>query len=98
MAVLELGEVGLFGVALAGGQEGDVGRRLVAACVAEAGRASARRLMLEVAADNAPAFGFYRALGFEETGRRPGYYSAKPRTEPCDALVLSKAVEPAKIR
>ncbi len=33
-----------------------------------------RKLFLEVAADNRPARSLYRALGFEETGRRAGYY------------------------
>jgi len=33
------------------------------------------RLNLEVRASNRAALGFYGALGFEETGRRPRYYS-----------------------
>jgi ribosomal-protein-alanine N-acetyltransferase len=34
----------------------------------------ARRLHLEVAADNAPALMLYRTMGFAEIGRRQGYY------------------------
>ena len=33
------------------------------------------RLNLEVRASNRAALGFYAALGFEETGRRPRYYA-----------------------
>jgi ribosomal protein S18 acetylase RimI-like enzyme len=32
-------------------------------------------LTLEVRASNRAALGFYRAQGFEETGRRPRYYA-----------------------
>ncbi len=34
----------------------------------------ARAIFLEVGAHNTAAIGFYRALGFCETGRRKGYY------------------------
>ena len=88
-------DIAAIGVVAAARRRG-VGRGLVESCIAEAGRAGAQRLMLEVAADNAPALGFYRALGFEETGRRAGYYLAEPRSHPRDALILSKAIGLAK--
>ena len=46
-------------------------------------RAEARRLFLEVGADNAPRSALYKGLGFTEVGRRKGYYEhagAPPRT------------------
>ncbi len=44
---------------------------------------------LEVAADNRPALGLYRAAGYVQQGRRPRYYTA-PGMAPVDALVLRK--------
>jgi ribosomal-protein-alanine N-acetyltransferase len=37
-------------------------------------KTGARLLRLEVAVDNQGAIAFYRRLGFEETGRIPGFY------------------------
>jgi len=70
------------------------GRALVAAAAARAAAGGARALHLEVAEDNRPALGLYRALGFVATGRRPGYYAAGagPRR---DALLLVLALERA---
>lgn len=58
----------------AGWQRRGIGRRLVEALGRAAGKAEARRLYLEVAASNAAALALYRRLGFEECGRRKGYY------------------------
>ena len=44
------------------------------------------KLSLEVRASNAPAIALYTILGFEQVGRRPGYYR-KPRE---DALIMRK--------
>jgi len=49
---------------------------LLAAHAARLRRAGAESLFLEVAADNAPALALYRGFGFEEIGRRKGYYPA----------------------
>jgi [ribosomal protein S18]-alanine N-acetyltransferase len=57
-----------------GRQRTGVGRRLLEAACRAARKAEARKLYLEVAADNAAAVGLYKALGFEEVGRRKGYY------------------------
>lgn len=49
-------------------------RRLFAALVGELRAAQISEIFLEVRASNHSALGFYRALGFVETGRRPRYY------------------------
>jgi len=52
-----------------------VGRALIQAGLREVGRRGATRCFLEVRRNNTAAITLYRALGFEETGHRPGYYS-----------------------
>lgn len=68
-----------------------LGRRLLEAFCRAARKADARRLYLEVAADNAAAHGLYRRLGFEESGRRKGYYE-RPGAPAEDAINLSLAL------
>ena len=67
------------------------GRALIAALSRQAGGLGARALYLEVAADNQAAQALYRALGFEESGRRRAYYrnGAGPAV---DALLLRRAL------
>jgi ribosomal-protein-alanine N-acetyltransferase len=67
-----------------------VARLLLARCTESARKAGARRLMLEVAEDNAAARAFYVSAGFSEAGRRRGYYRAQPGAAARDAIVLSK--------
>ncbi len=64
--------------------------RLLAQCEAAARAAGARRIMLEVAEDNAAARAFYARAGFAASGRRAGYYRAQSGAAARDALVLSK--------
>lgn len=52
-----------------------IGRRLVAAGLAELQRRGVERCHLEVRPTNEAALALYRALGFEVSGLRPGYYS-----------------------
>ncbi|HEX2772082.1 MAG TPA: GNAT family N-acetyltransferase, partial [Micromonosporaceae bacterium] len=59
-------------------------RALLEALLAEAGRREARSVLLEVAADNAPAQKLYAAYGFEPIGVRRGYYQSSNT----DALVM----------
>ena len=47
--------------------------------------------LLDVAADNHPAIAFYRTVGFEEDGRRPGYYNRLEGSR-IDAILMSKRV------
>jgi ribosomal-protein-alanine N-acetyltransferase len=75
---------------LLGQRRRGIAARLLAHCEQRARAAGARRLMLEVAEDNADARAFYARAGFAETGRRRGYYRARPGAAPRDALVFSK--------
>lgn len=59
------------------------GAALVRAAAAAVREAGARRLFLEVSAENAAARGLYAGLGFVEVGRRARYYG-----DGADALVL----------
>jgi ribosomal-protein-alanine N-acetyltransferase len=72
-------------------QRRGIGRRLVEALCRAVGKAEARRLYLEVAATNTSALRLYRGLGFEEIGRRKGYYD-RPGAPPEDAINLSLAL------
>ncbi|MFV0297935.1 MAG: ribosomal protein S18-alanine N-acetyltransferase [Hyphomicrobiaceae bacterium] len=68
-----------------------VARRLVDGIVRAAQRSGANTLFLEVADGNAAARGLYEALGFQEVGRRKGYY--QPQNGPAeDAIVMRKAL------
>lgn len=69
-------------------QRHGVARRLIEGLTRAARRAEAKRVFLEVAADNIPATVLYSRLGFKEVGRRKGYYSRNSGPA-IDALVLS---------
>ena len=73
-----------------GGQRRGVARRLFAALAGELGAAGVKDVLLEVRASNAPALGFYRALGFQESGRRPRYYADPVE----DAVLLELRLRP----
>jgi ribosomal-protein-alanine N-acetyltransferase len=66
-----------------------IGRALLEAGFADLMMTPARRMFLEVAADNAPALALYRRHGFAEIGRRDGYY-ARADGKPATALVMSR--------
>lgn len=65
-----------------------VGRLLVHGLAVRGRAVGASRLILEVAVDNGPALGLYRALGFAEVGRRPGYYK-RASAPPVEAAVMA---------
>ncbi len=67
-------------------QRRGVGRELLEALLAEAGRLGIKRTLLEVAVDNAPAQRLYASYGFEEVGIRRGYYQPSNT----DALVMMR--------
>jgi [ribosomal protein S18]-alanine N-acetyltransferase len=65
-----------------------VGLALVEAVALSAATAGAHSLFLEVASDNDPALGLYRAAGFSQVGHRPAYY--RRGAGAVDALVLRR--------
>jgi ribosomal-protein-alanine N-acetyltransferase len=65
-------------------QRRGVGRRLLEALLAEAG---GRKVLLEVAVDNAPAQRLYAGYDFEPVGIRRGYYQPSNT----DALVMMRS-------
>ncbi len=66
-----------------------LGRFLLAHARATAAARGARRLELEVRADNASALGLYVAAGFTVDGRRPGYYrDVEPGAPRVDAVLM----------
>lgn len=88
--VADEAEILTFGVVEPWQRHG-VGRRLLEGMARAAKRAEAKKIFLEVAADNLPATVLYSRMGFRETARRNGYY-ARTGQPPVDALVLSLAL------
>jgi ribosomal-protein-alanine N-acetyltransferase len=70
-------------------QRAGIGRTLLEALLAEAGRREVRTILLEVAVDNAPAQKLYAAYGFEPVGVRRGYYQPSNT----DALVMRRELD-----
>ncbi|MFG2063720.1 ribosomal protein S18-alanine N-acetyltransferase [Micromonospora sp. NPDC048871] len=70
-------------------QRRGIGRLLLEELLAEAGRRGLRSVLLEVAADNAPAQRLYATYGFEPIGVRRGYYQPSNT----DALVMQRIEE-----
>jgi ribosomal-protein-alanine N-acetyltransferase len=69
-------------------QRKGLGVRLMEGLMRAAKRAEAKRLFLDVAADNEGARGLYHRLGFLGTGLRRGYYARTDGTS-ADALTLA---------
>jgi ribosomal-protein-alanine N-acetyltransferase len=67
-------------------QRRGIGRALLEELLAVAARRGARRTLLEVAVDNAPAQKLYAAYDFEAVGVRRGYYQPSNT----DALVMMR--------
>jgi len=68
-------------------------RRLLAAALERLAAAGTRRLLLEVAEDNAAARRLYQGAGLVPVGRRPGYYRSEGGATA--ALVLALAINGA---
>jgi [ribosomal protein S18]-alanine N-acetyltransferase len=69
-------------------QRRGIGRRLVSHFLNVASTRGATRAFLEVSEKNVAAIGLYRALGFQDAGRRKRYYRDADG-QVADALVLS---------
>ena len=72
-----------------------VARALMAAAALHAADSGARRLFLEVAADNSAARGLYLRERFAQVGRRPCYY--RRAAGAIDALILARPLEPGAV-
>src|SRR5690606_20519177 len=68
-----------------------VGASLVTAAGVAALARGAATMHLEVAEDNAPARALYAKLGYEQAGRRRGYYAAG-RADAVDAIVMRRTL------
>jgi ribosomal-protein-alanine N-acetyltransferase len=66
-----------------------VGEALLRACFEDLMMTPARRMVLEVAADNPAAIRLYQKLGFQKLSERKGYY-ARPDGQPATALVMAR--------
>jgi ribosomal-protein-alanine N-acetyltransferase len=69
-------------------QRKGLGKRLVDGVARAAQRAEAKKLYLDVAADNDAAMELYRSAGFLGTGLRRGYYE-RPGGDAVDAVTLA---------
>ena len=85
----EEAEVLTLGV-LPGNRRQGVGRDLLDAVIAEAGRRGLGSVVLEVAADNEAARRLYADAGFMPVGRRPRYY--RRRSGVVDALIMRRGI------
>lgn len=70
-----------------------VGAALVAAAAAAAAARGATSMHLEVAEDNTAARALYAKLGYEQVGRRAGYYAGEAGA--IDAIVMRRALDAA---
>jgi len=70
-------------------QRRGIGRKLTFSMMEALRSAGVQEILLEVRASNQPALGFYRSLGWIETGHRPRYY-ADPEE---DAILMSLKLE-----
>ena len=82
------GEAQLLNVCVAPDAQGAGHGRALSACLVERAHvAGAGRVFLEVRLSNRVAMTLYDALGFQEVGRRRGYYRTETGRE--DALVMA---------
>ena len=66
-----------------------VGQALLRALFDDLLMSPAKRLLLEVAADNQAALRLYTKLGFQKISERQGYY-ARPDGQPATAIVMAR--------
>jgi ribosomal-protein-alanine N-acetyltransferase len=89
MSRLVVGEAEILSVAVATRWRGlGVAGRLLELHLGRLATLGARTVFLEVSEANAPARAIYRRSGFQETGRREGYYPDAVGNDAATALVL----------
>ncbi len=82
------GEAQILNICIDSSMRGQgLGRRLLRHLIATAGKSSADTMFLEVRASNLAAVSLYDSMGFNEMGRRRGYYPTESGRE--DALMLA---------
>jgi ribosomal-protein-alanine N-acetyltransferase len=87
LAVVTRGEAWVQNIAVRrDAQRAGTGRALLEALLAHAADRDARMVLLEVAADNAPAQKLYTSYGFEPVGLRRSYYQPSNT----DAMVMRR--------
>ena len=86
------GEIVTLGVA-PGARRRGAARALLEDMLARARALGIASLTLEVAEDNAAGLALYRALGFEQVGRRRDYYR-RPDASLMDARLLRRSLLP----
>lgn len=87
------GEAHILNVCVVAAERGQGhGRRLVEQLLRLARWRRSERVFLEVRPSNPHAIALYESLGFNEIGRRPGYYPARRGRE--EALVMARELLP----
>lgn len=71
-------------------QRRGIGRRMTEWLLESAATAGIASIKVELRADNRPAYALYRALGFAETLRAPGYYRGREA-----AIFMMRMLRPA---
>lgn len=85
-------EAEILMVAVAPGEQGrGLARRLLGRHLGRLAARGVRKVFLEVDEGNAPAIRLYSRAGFEQVGRRPGYYANPGRQ--AAALVLRRSLD-----
>lgn len=86
-------EAEILMVAVSPGEQGrGLAKRLLSRHLARLAARGARRVFLEVDEGNAPAIRLYTRAGFEQVGRRAGYY-AEAGKQATAALILRRTVD-----
>ena len=75
-----------------GEQDRGLARRMIARHLGRLAAHGARRVYLEVDEGNSPAIRLYTRAGFEQVGKRPGYY-AEASKPPAAALIMRRNLD-----
>lgn len=86
-------EAEILMVAVARSEQGrGLARHILARHLGRLAAHGARKVFLEVDEGNAPAIRLYTRAGFEQVGRRPGYYS-EPGKPAAAALIMRRSLD-----